>query len=203
MPLVVPRTPTPIAQASLPGLIADAFAGESLPLPGIARMMLAVLSAIETARGRATNNHNIGNITASETYTGAIFRPAWFELDPGALQRGEINPRLVFLHGEMLANRAPRAFRAYASFDEGARDFARVLVRSFPEVLRAATTPNAENFRAALAQKYSRDYAKRPEETAKSLRQLMKEFGLTESSGAGSLAVLALILVATWLVVRR
>lgn len=202
MPLVVPRTPTPIAQASLPGLIAAAFAAERLPLPGIARMMLAVLAAIETARGRACNNHNIGNISASESYTGAIFRPAWFELDPGALQRGELSPRIVFLHGEMLAGRAPKAFRAYASFDEGALDFARVLVRSFPEVMRAATVPNAENFRAALAVKYSKDYAKRPEETTKSLRQLMKEYGVSEASGTGGLVVLALVLFAAWRFLR-
>lgn len=200
MPLVVARTPTPIAQTALPGLIAAAFEAEKLPLPGLARMMLAVLASIETARGRATNNHNIGNITAREDYAGAIFRPSWYELDPGALQRGELSPRIVFLHGEMLAGRAPKAFRAYASFDEGARDFARVLVRSFPEVMAAAMRPDADGFRVALSQKYSKDY--RNTDATKTLAQLMKEFGITPGSGAGGLVVLALVLFAAWRLLR-
>jgi hypothetical protein len=100
----------------------------------------------------------------------------------------------------MLAGRAPSAFRAYASREEGARDFARVLARSFPEVMRAALVPNAESFRAALAQKYSRDYSN-PNAT-KAIAQLMSEYGIKPAAGAaaGGLVVVALLYLAwRWL----
>jgi hypothetical protein len=123
-----------------------------------------------------------------------VWRPPWF--DPNEA-RG--NPRNERLHLEMLAGRAPSAFRAYASREEGARDFARVLARSFPEVMRAALVPNAESFRAALARKYSRDYSN-PNAT-KAIAQLMSEYGIKPTAGAaGGLVVVALLYLAwRWL----
>lgn len=195
--LVVPRTPTPLSQAAFPGLIDAAFAAEGRPLRGLQRMMLAVLASIETARGRSMFNHNVGNITASPSYQGSVWRPPWFELNPGALQRGEVPPKLVELNRLMHEGKAPSAFRAYATLDEGARDFARVLVRNFPEVLEAALSPNADGFRAALAEKYSHDY-RNPKATA-SIAQLMKEYGITAGAAAGGTGVVVL-LVALYLV---
>lgn len=188
--LVVARTPTPLSQSAFPGLIDEAFKAEGAPLRGVQRMMLAVLASIETARGRAVQNHNVGNLTAGPNYTGAVWRPPWF--DPAEAQG---TPRLERLHQEMLAGRAPSAFRAYDSREDGVRDFARQLKATFPEVMRAALVPNAENFRAALAQKYSPDY-RNPATTA-ALTTLMKEYGITTAGSAVSgIAVLAMLWLA-------
>jgi hypothetical protein len=193
--LVVARTPTPLSQSAFPGLIDEAFKAEGAPLRGLQRMMLAVLASIETARGRAMQNHNLGNITAGPSYPGAVWRPPWFDPSEAAG-----NPRLERLHQEMLAGRAPSAFRAYDSREDGARDFARQLKSSFPEVMRAALVPNAENFRAALAQKYSPDY--RNPGTAAALAQLMKEYGITTGGAVSGLAALALLWLA-WRLIRN
>jgi len=184
--VIVPRTATPFAQVAFPGLIEDAFRAENIPLRGMQRMMLAVLAALETGRGASMKNNNLGNITAGTSYQGLAWRPPWFDAAEAAG-----NPRHEHLHREMLAGRAPSAFRAYEGIHDGARDFARVLARNFPEVLRASLVPNAETFRAALAQKYSRDYAN-PAATA-SIAKLMSEFSIqpTASSGPGLLMALA------------
>lgn len=195
--LVVARTPTPVAQSALPGLIAAGFEAESIPLPGISRMMLAVLVSIETARGRSVMNHNLGNISAGPSFPGTVWRPPWF--DPAEAQA---SPRLQTLHQEMLAGRAPSAFRAYESREAGARDFARTLKRDFPEVLRAATVANAENFQAALSQKYSRDFARAG--VAESLAKLMREFGITAAGGAVASGVVSLVLLfLAWTLLRK
>lgn len=190
--LVVARTTTPIAQSAFPGLINDAFTAENAPLRGMQRMMLAVLASIETARGRSVINNNIGNLSAGPNYQGAVWRPPWF--DPA---EAAASPRLQALHVAMQEGRAPSAFRSYPTREEGARDFARQLLHSFPEVMAAALVPNADAFREALAQKYSHDYSN-PKATA-SLAQLMKEFGIATSivpsgtGGAGGLVLLALV----------
>ncbi len=196
MPLVVARTATPVAQSAFPGLIDEAFRSENAPLRGLQRMMLAVLASIETGRGRSVQNFNVGNITAGPTYTGAVWRPPWFDASEAAG-----NPRLERLHQEMLAGRAPSAFRAYGSKEEGARDFARVLARSFPEVMRAALVPSAENFRAALAAKYSPDY--RNPKTTEALAQLMREYGITNAGGVASGFVAFVLLFVAWRFLRK
>lgn len=198
MALVVPRTRTPVAQSALPGLIAAGFEAENLPLPGLSRMMLAVLVAIETGRGSSVMNHNLGNITAGPQFSGAVWRPPWF--DPAEAAQ---SPRLQSLHQAMLAGKAPSAFRAYESREAGARDFARVLVRDFPEVMQAAREPNAENFQRALSQKYSKDFA-RPG-VADSIAKLMREFGITTgaATGVASGAFALVLLFLAWKLLRK
>lgn len=193
MPIEVARTATPIAQTQFPGLIDTAFEMNLTPLRGLQRMMLAVLASIETARGRSVQNFNIGNITAGPSYPGAIWRPPWF--DPAEAAG---NPRHEALHRAMLEGRAPSAFRAYANATEGALDFARVLNRSFPEVMKAALVPDADAFRIALSQKYSPDY-KNPGATA-SIAKLMGEFGMKSAAaaGGGSLLAFGVLLWALW-----
>lgn len=199
MPLIVARTATPVSQASFPGLIEAAFQAEGAPLRGIQRMMLSVLASIETARGRSMMNHNAGNISAGPSYEGTVWRPPWFDATEAST-----DPRLQRLHEAMLAGQAPSAFRSYATPEEGARDFARQLLHSFPEVMRASLVPNAETFREALAEKYSHDY-RNPKTTA-SLVQLMKEYGVANvaggAAGAGGLVLLAMMWLA-WRYVRK
>jgi len=74
----------------------------------------------------------------------------------------------------MLANRAPLAFRAYDSHEQGAADFVRKLRHSFPEVLAAADTGDADTFREALSKKYSHDY--RNKDSTSQFRALATSF---------------------------
>lgn len=190
---IVPRRNTPIALTRLPSLIDAGFRAANHPISATQRANLAVIAAVETAGGRSAQNFNIGNITANELYSGRAWRPPWF--DPNEASGNE---RYERLHDEMLAGRAPRAFRAYTSELEGATDFARVLVRSFPRVLAAADSRDAERLRWALAQKYSTDYD-RPG-VVDAIRKYQRAFGIEASTGAG--AVL-LLLLAAWLLSRR
>jgi hypothetical protein len=170
--IVVPRTRTPLPMGTLPGLIGDAFERIGRPLTPTQEANLAVLAAIETGRGQSTQNFNIGAISAGPTYPFEVWRPPWFEPEPG-----ERNARL---HTEMKKGRAPSAFRAYTSAEEGAEDFARVLLSQHQNVLEAAKVVNADLLRRELAKAYSKDYAN-PRHT-ETFARLQREFGLDSPS---------------------
>lgn len=147
---VVPMQTTPISQLqAVNGLLAV--------MPELSRESASLLLAliwIETGAGKSLQNNNVGNISAGSSYTGSAWRPPWFpEPAPDA------SARTRHLHEEMLAGRAPSAFRAYPSLVEGFQDYKAQLLRSFPEVIRAAETGDAHTFTTALGQKYSKDYA--------------------------------------------
>src|SRR3569832_1865360 len=74
--LIVPRTPTPTKFKALPNLISTAFRRIGHELTATQAVNLTVLVGIEPGRGEHTQNHNVGNITAIEHYTGAAWRPA-------------------------------------------------------------------------------------------------------------------------------
>lgn len=169
--IVVPRTPTPLPMSAFPGLIGEAFERIGRPLTPTQEANLAVIACIETGRGRSVQNNNIGNLSASPTYAFEVWRPPWFE--PPTAQSTERNRRL---HAEMKAGRAPSAFRAYTTPEEGAEDYARMLLTTFPGVLAAAKTVNANALRVELAKGYSKDYAD-PRHTA-TLARLQAEYGL-------------------------
>lgn len=159
---VVPRIRTPISLEETKAILERLFPEEQVPLIG-------ALVFIETARGQSMQNHNFGNITASEQFSGQAWRPTWFEVDEASSERDKR------LHEEMLEGRAPRAFRAYDSPQKGADDFARILRSNFPEILEAASFGEPDNFRVALSKKYSKDY-ENPAAT-KTLAQFQEEFG--------------------------
>ena len=186
---VVPRQATPLGLQAIPGLVEAAFAALGTRITGVQRVNLAALVAIETARGRSVQNGNLGNITARADYSGMVWRPPWFEINATS------SPRDVQLHAAMLAGKAPSAFRAYASAEEGARDFARFLLKpQYAPLLRAATSTDVDAFRRALAERYSADY-KNPDAT-RTLTQLVHELGGTTSRNvAGSLLVVAALVV--------
>jgi hypothetical protein len=90
------------------------------------------------------------------------------------------------LHEEMKAGRAPSAFRAYASLDDGAKDYARFLSQPrYQSLMRAADQPDANLFRLALVESYSKDYSNVA--ATNNLRGLQREFGLNESSEGSAL----------------
>lgn len=169
--IVVPRTPTPLPMSAFPGLIGDAFERIGKPLTPTQEVNLAVVACIETGRGKSVQNNNIGNLSAAPSYAFEVWRPPWFEAPgPNASER---NRRL---HVEMKQGRAPSAFRAYTTPDEGAEDYARMLLKTFPNVLEAAKTVNANALRVELSKAYSKDYAD-PRHTV-TLARLQAEYGL-------------------------
>lgn len=192
--IVVPRTPTPLPMSAFPGLIGEAFERIGRPLTPTQEVNLAVLACIETGRGRSTQNFNLGNISAGPTYPHEVWRPPWFLPEPG-----ERNARL---HAEMKAGRAPSAFRAYTSAEEGAEDFARVLLSQHPNVLEAAKVVNPDLLRRELAKAYSKDYAD-PRHT-QTFARLQREYGLDSpsivlpASGAAVALVVAAAIALLW-----
>lgn len=196
---VVPTLGTPVSLAALKAAITAAFTAEGRPLTPTQVVNLTVLAAIETGQGGSMKNYNVGNITASARYGGQAWRPPWYH-PPGP----EAPPRLRKLHAAMLAGQAPSAFRAYLSLEEGARDYARQLIRTFPEVLAAANQTDPNVLRLALGQKYSRDYLTSAS-TTRTIGSLQQKLGLAAAggaAGAGGAAVLALLGWLTWRFLR-
>jgi hypothetical protein len=188
---VVPRTRTPVALQAIPDLIGAAFRQLGAPLSPVQRVNLAALVALETDRGRAVQNGNLGNITARADHPGMVWRPPWFELTPTS------SPRDVSLHSSMLAGRAPSAFRAYASVQDGALDFARFLLSPrYAHLLAAADSTDVDAFRVALTRAYSSDYSN-PAAT-RSLAQLVTELGGTSSTSSGGAVALVVLLGVAW-----
>jgi len=155
---VVPRITTPIGESEAASVVVRAY-HELFGRDPTKRALVSMLSLIwiETARGGAVKNNNLGNITSSETRNGDAWRPPWFDFDGG--DPAAMTDRNLALHEKMLQGQAPRAFRAYGSAELGAADFVRQLRSSFPEVLEAAELGDPDVFRIALSQKYSKDYA--------------------------------------------
>lgn len=87
---------------------------------------------------------NWGNITAGNSWTGPVWRPSWFELTPDSSVRDQD------LHEQMLAGKAPSAFRAYLSHQAGARDYVRILNNRFQAILAAAETGDPALFAEAV-----------------------------------------------------
>ncbi len=138
------------------------------PDPEQLALMMALVW-IETARGNSIQNFNFGNITVAESYSGKAWRPPWFEVTEASSERNKS------LHEAMLAGKAPKAFKAYDSAQEGALDYLRFTNRVFPNVLEAAKSGDPDTFRQALAKGYSKDY-ENTKATA-TFATFQKEFG--------------------------
>jgi hypothetical protein len=190
---VVPRRNTPLSPSAIVDAVRDAWIGlaGSAPSSDVLRA-LSALVLIETARGKSVQNNNLGNLSAGSSYGGNVWRPPWFDFDGGT----NITDRNLHLHEEMLAGRAPSAFRAYSSPAEGARDFVRLLRgTSYQNVVSAAESGSADAFRRALAERYSKDYANQA--ATASFEQLFDEVSpFVGSSGSGVGGIVAGVLVA-------
>lgn len=152
---------------------------------------------IETARGNSIQNFNFGNITVPESYSGKAWRPPWFEVTPESSERNKT------LHEAMLAGKAPKAFKAYDSADEGALDYLAFTKRVFPGVLVAAKSGDADTFRKELAKGYSKEY-ENPKATA-TIATFQSEFGggmARPGPGIGRWLTVAGILVTVGYVAR-
>lgn len=184
----VPPALTPLNPTLFPGRIRTAFQELGRNLDENQVKALASLVYLETGGGKQVICYNVGNLAASESYAGPAWRPPWYDAPTD-----ETPERLRRLHEEMLAGRAPSAFRAYSSEAEGWRAFATLLSTArYANVLAAARTADPDQFRRALAKNYSPDYA-RPEVTA-SFRRIFQFYGVKRNGVA-----LALILAAIYL----
>lgn len=170
--IIVPAKRTPLSpEAASRAVLSswDSIFGGTPDLDTFALIMALVW--IETARGSSLMNNNFGNISASEKYQGQAWRPPWF--NPPTDTTSERNRHL---HEEMKAGRAPSAFRAYDTPEQGSLDYVRQLQRSFPEVVQAAGTGDVNSFRLALSQKYSKDYAKNAAAINQNLASFQSQF---------------------------
>jgi hypothetical protein len=183
----VPPTLTPLNPTTFPDRIRAAFRELGLNLGDNQAKALASLVYLETGGGKQVICYNVGNLAAPEGYAGPAWRPPWYDPPTDATER------LRRLHAEMLAGRAPSAFRAYSSEASGWRAFAALLSTArYANVLAAARTADPDQFRRALSTHYSPDYA-RPEVTA-SFRRIFDHYGVQRNGVA-----LALILAAIYL----
>ncbi len=167
----VPRVVTPIsAQEAAPMLILGLkeTLGE-IPYRDTAELVMAQVW-VETGRGQKMQNNNWGNLSSSaEPNSGDFWRPTWFEVTDASSARDR------YLHEQMLANRAPHAFRAYETAEQGLADYLATLKRRFPDLLEAARGGSPSAFAQAV---YDTGYTKdlQPSESAKSFASLMQEF---------------------------
>lgn len=185
---IVPRVNTPVTAADALAAVGAAYRSEMGHDPNFSQELPLLMSLvwIETARGKSVQNFNLGNISAGDSYQGNAWRPPWYEPE-------DSSERNYKLHQAMIDGKAPKAFRAYDSLDDGAADFLRQLHRTFPELLSAAADGDPEGFRNALAQHYSKDYSNTPPDN---FRTLAVEFGYqggTERPKTGLWKVLAFL----------
>jgi hypothetical protein len=141
----IPRALTPITMATAAPLLVTALGNAGVP--NLEQDMCALLLAqiaLEVANGNACNNHNPGNITASDTGTRDYFRPAWFTVDATS------SPQLQALNAQMQKGQAPRAFRSYPDFPSGFADHATTLFHTFPTIIAAARTGDALQVAGAI-----------------------------------------------------
>lgn len=107
---------------------------------------------LENANGQAIIQHNIGNLATSGT-AGTFWRPPWFDgAAVDALPESDPNKaRYQRLHEAMLSNKAPSAFRAFDSFEQGFDAWLRVLGSpSKVAILNAASSGDANAFARAI-----------------------------------------------------
>lgn len=86
--------------------------------------LLTALVFLENAHGAAVIQHNWGNVSTFVKPTVDYWRPPWFDLDKvNALPDGPKKNHLLFEHAEMVAHRAPSAFLAFDSHEQGLRSW--------------------------------------------------------------------------------
>jgi hypothetical protein len=151
----IPRKATPISTSDAATLITEVLHEVLGELPGynLAAYMLAY-AWFETGGGKSIQCYNWGNISTMPSWGHDYWRPPWFEVTEDSSARNR------HLHEEMLAGRAPQAFRAYHSHDEGLKDYVKFLTgkeRYQPVVNAMAAGDAAALGRAIKATSYCPD----------------------------------------------
>jgi hypothetical protein len=90
-------------------------------------------------------NNNIGNLTANPNrWQGNYWRPPWYNPGPNASKRD------LDLNAKMKAGKAPVAFRAYNSLEDGVKAYVDMVKKTFPSVDKALRSANALAMAEAL-----------------------------------------------------
>lgn len=159
----VPATATPLSRDAT----AAAFLRAYIQLFGAepdrqrAELLLALIW-LENADGQAIIQGNWGNLATRPSSGGDYWRPSWFDLaEVEAMPAGAKRDRLLKLHARMVAGKAPEAFRAFASTDEGLAAYLRFLAKpAMRPILEAASSGDAVAFAHAI---FSTRYCPDPE----------------------------------------
>jgi len=116
---------------------------------------------LENANGASIIDRNIGNLSTSPSSGGDFWRPPWFDREAvEALPDTDQNKaRYLELNDRMEQGRAPSAFRAFDSFDQGFDAWLRLLATpGKAPILAAASSGDANAFaRAIFETKYCPD----------------------------------------------
>ena len=142
--VATPLTPDEVAAAIVPGYVL-AFGG---PPDRERAELLTALVYLENANGAAIIDHNWGNISVFASDSVDYWRPPWFDLE--AVQaRPDSDPkkaRYLQLNAQMQAHKAPSAFRAFDTDEEGIAFWLHAIPK---QMLDAASTGDPFAFAAA------------------------------------------------------
>jgi hypothetical protein len=144
---------TPLTRALMAPYFLDAWlaATGGAPTREAAELLLALLYN-ETANGASLQNSNWGNLSHNPATGGDYWRPPWFDAEQIALIADPAKrARMEALHAQMLAHKAPEAFKAFASHEDGAANFVRFVLRpKMRPLIDAANSGDAVAFAHAV-----------------------------------------------------
>jgi hypothetical protein len=147
----VARTLTPLTRDETAARFVPAYRavfGEE-PDRNRAELLLA-LAWLENANGQSFIQFNWGNLSVKPSDADAYWRPPWFDLaEVEALPEGAKKARLLDVHARMVAGKAPEAFRAFGSHEEGLAAWLRLL-KARPAILDAASSGDSTRFAHAI-----------------------------------------------------
>jgi hypothetical protein len=132
-----PTTPEQLKQILLS--IDDTFSPEA------ADLFVKHIQFENGANFKSILNNNIGNLTANPNrWQGNYWRPPWYNPGPNASKRD------LDLNAKMKAGKAPVAFRAYNSLEDGVKAYVDMVKKTFPSVDKALRSANALAMAEAL-----------------------------------------------------
>lgn len=111
---------------------------------------LTALFSQETAGGKRVIQHNWGNLAAPNMRSGEYWVPRWADdsITDNELSKAELATRQRLEKGEAV----PRAFKAFASHEQGARNFLHLFTRpTHTRILDAANRDDAIAFWRAVS----------------------------------------------------
>lgn len=165
---IVDRYKTPASEEQMKFALGRHFSGNRLAFT-------LAQTYLETAKWQSIYNYNVGNISASESFSGQAYRPHWYTVDANS------SANLRELHEAMLQGKVPTAFRSYGSLREGVDAYALMMKQRFPEILTAADSGDPQQVADAIMVKYCRIKADGSpcfqEAEVSSLRSLAIRFG--------------------------
>jgi hypothetical protein len=200
---VVARVVTPVTMETVAPLLERGLVLIGEASKNLGEMLLAQIWLEQSGRPW---NWNFGNITASEDYP-TIWRPPWYDkAEAEATTDPARRARYLALHEDMLAGKAPKAFRAYDSAEAGMTGYLEHLRKAAPDILRAGKTGDPRKFAEAIRSSgYTPDLdVSAATKTLSGIVEKARKLDLFKLGAAGAgIEVLFLLGGAAWLWWRR